>query len=364
MYTLNQQFLLLLESLNISKNTIRKFYKNYHYVDDFFKLFDGDKNEVFGFNAKEYKMIKTAILNKNHEKFIQKLDKMRIFCLFYGCEYYPKNYIDMDDAPIVLYTIGDVSLLSCTLISIIGTRKPTNYGKSVLKTFVKGLLDANVIPVSDLAYGIDGLVASECLDCNGKTIALLAGGLNSIYPSNHTNLARQIVKSGGLLISMYQPGIKPEKSYFVERNRMLAGISDGLLLVEAGEKSATINTVNNALNLGKELFVVPGNINSEMSVGTNNLIAEIPDAFTISPSHIIDRLGLEIVKTNKNEEKFKMELSPEQSIIIDVLYEGELSFDELQEKTKLNVKTLATLLTTLEINGLIKKLPGNYYEKN
>ena len=363
MYTKNQQFLLLLESLRFSKNTIQKFYFNYKFNEDFFKLFEIN-DDIFPFNKKEINQIKTAILNKNHEKFIQKLNKMKIFCVFYNDDYYPKNYINIDSPPIVLYTIGDVGLFNNhPLLSVIGTRKPTKYGKLVVDCFVKNLVDASIVTVSDLAYGIDGFVASSTLEQKGKHIALLAGGLNSIYPSSHTNLARQIIKSGGLLVTEHQPGVKPEISHFINRNRLLAGLSDGLLLIEAGEKSATINTVNHAINFGKELFVIPGNINSDMSKGTNNLISEIPDSFTISPNDIINRFGYEVVKSNKNVVETKMELSHDESIIIDVLFEGELSFDELQEKTKLNVKTLATLLTTLEINGLIKKLPGNYYEK-
>lgn len=362
-YNKNQQFLLLLESLNISKNAIKKFYTDYKNCENYFALFN-ENNAFRIFKDKEIKLIKNAILNKNYENYIEKLNKMKIFCLFYGDDNYPKNLLNIDDAPIILYTIGDVSLLKFPMVSIIGTRKPTKYGKSIVETFTKNLSEAGIVTVSDLAYGIDGFVASETINIKGKHIALLAGGLSKIYPTSHTNLARQIVKNGGLLISEHKPEIKPEKSYFIDRNKLLAGISDGLLLVEAGEKSATINTVNFAINFGRELFVVPGNINSEMSVGTNKLISELPHTFTISANDIIERLGLEIVKSDKNLTENKIELTAEESIIIDILYEGELSFDELQEKTKLNVKTLATLLTTLEINGLIKKLPGNYYEKN
>lgn len=362
MYTNNQQFLLLLDSMNFSKHIINKFCNNFSDRDDYINsIIDNKINALSVFSSKELEKIKTAILNKNHLKIIEKLNKMKIFCLFKDSQNYPKHYLNIDEMPHILYTIGDTSLLSTPMISIIGTRKPTRYGKEVVSIFVKGLSKSGIVLVSDLAYGIDGLVASETLDNKGKTIALLAGGFSSIYPTSHTNLAKQIVKNGGLLITQYKPETKPEKSYFIERNKMLAAISDGLLLIEAGENSATINTINNAINYGRDIFVVPGNITSDMSRGTNNLISEIPDSFTISPNEIIEKLGFEI-KT-ENETYTSIELSLEESIIIDALYGGELSFDELQEKTKLNVKTLATLLTTLEINGLIKKLPGNYYEK-
>lgn len=364
MYTSNQQFILLLQQMRFSKTLINKFCKYFPNSNDYIDDVMNDKiNALSVFNNSDLNKIKTAILNKNHLNYIEKLNKMKIFCIFKDSNYYPKSLLEIENSPNVLYTIGDISLLKSVKLSIIGTRKPTKYGKEVVSLFVKNLASAGIVPVSDLAYGIDGLVASESVGNNTKTIALLAGGLTSIYPSSHTSLARQIVKNGGLLVTEYPPYVKPEKSFFIERNRLLAGICEGVLLIEAGENSATMNTINNAVDFGKEIFVVPGNITSDMSKGTNKLISEIPHSFTISPNEIIERFGLNVQNLDKEIVDCLIKLSNDESIIIDALYEGELSFDELQEKTKLNVKTLATLLTTLEINGLIKKLPGNYYEK-
>ena len=363
MYTKNEQFLLLLDHLKFSKTLIHKFIERFN-TEDYFDLVKNDDERLVSiFKDKDIKQIKTAISLKNYENLIQKLNKMHILCIFFGSENYPLNFANISDAPIVLYTIGNIELLNQPMISIVGTRKPTKYGKDVVSFFVKGLARAGIVTVSDLAYGIDGLVASETLDAGGKTIALLAGGLDSIYPSNHTTLARQIVKSGGLLVTEHLPGIKPISAFFVERNRLLASISEGLLLIEAAEGSNTMSTVGYALNFGKELFVVPGNITSDLSAGTNKLISEIPDAFTISPDEITQRFGL-VVKSDKKQENQNIELTREESIIIDALYEEELPFDDLQEKTKINPSTLSSLLTSLEINGLIKKLPGNYYVKN
>jgi len=363
MYTENEQFLLLLDYLKFSKTLIHKFIERFDSEDYFNLIKTNDERLVSIFKDKDIKQLKTAILSKNHEKLIQKLNKMHILCIFFGSEYYPSNFTNIKDAPIVLYTIGDVELFHQPMISIIGTRKPTKYGKDVVSYFVKGLAKTGIVTVSDLAYGIDGLVASETLSAGGKTIAILAGGLDSIYPSNHTALARQIVKNGGLLVTEHLPGVKPIAAFFVERNRLLASISEGLLLIEAAEGSNTMATVSHALNFGKELFVVPGNITSVLSVGTNKLISEIPDAFTISPNEIAERFGI-VVNSDENQENKNVELTNEESIIIDILYESEMSFDYIQEKTKINPSILSSLLTSLEINGLIKKLPGNYYVKN
>jgi len=363
MYTNIQQMIVLLNSLNFSNSKILKFYEYFKDEDDIIELIkEYPESLKMVFTDKEIKDIKTAILKEIHVKTIEKLNKMRIFCLFYDADEYPNNLISISDPPMVLYCLGDKSLLrSKKLVAIVGSRKPTRYGKDITEKFVKDLLNIGIIPVSDLAYGIDGIVAESAVNNHGKTVVLLAGGLDSIYPASHTELARKVVKNGGLLISEFLPNIKPIKPYFIERNRILAAISDGLLVVEASETSATFSTVNFALEYGRELFVIPGNITSETSKGTNKLISEIPHSFTISVQDIIDRFGLTEQIVNERTEQINMQLSPEERLIIDALKEGELNFDELQEKTKINIKNLATLLTRLEISGLIKKLPGNYY---
>ena len=363
MYTKNQKILLLIDSLEISKTIVHKFIKKYNGCDFVDVIYRQDGNLKNIFKDDDLTNIKNAISCGKYEKIVEKLNKSHIFCLFYGCKGYPEEYLNLKDAPIVLYTIGDVNLLTCPKISIIGTRKPTKYGKDVVSIFVKKFADCGLVTVSDLAFGIDGLVASETLDVQGKTIAILAGGLDNIYPTNHTELARNIVKSGGLLLTEHPLGVKTYNSYFVERNRLLAGLCDGLLVVEASQASATMNTVDHALNFGKELFVVPGNITSELSKGTNKLISEIPHSFTISPVEVIEKLGI-LINSENDPESNNVDLTDDEKSLIDALYEGEMSFDDLQEKTKINVSTLSSLLTSLEISGLIKKLPGNYYSKN
>ena len=363
MYTKLQEIVILLKLLKFSNVKIRKFYD--YYADDDL-IIDRVKTNPeclkIAFNDKEIKEIKNAILQEKHVKMLERLAKMRIMCVFYDSENYPKNLKNIDnEIPVVLFAIGDLSLLKQKMVAIIGTRKPSRYGKEITNKFVKDLCKSSVIPVSDLAYGIDYEVANAVVECKGKTIVLLAGGLDSIYPSSYTEIARKIVKCGGLLISEHLPGDKIQKSYFLERNKLLAGITDGLMVVEAGEKSATFNTVNYALSFGKELFVVPGNITSSTSVGTNKLISEMPHSFTISSNDILERFGVNIVSDDHVKDKININLSNEEKLIVSIVNEGEIHFDELQEKTKINTKTLATLLTMLEINGLIKKLPGNYY---
>ena len=361
--TLNQEFILMLDYLGFSKQKILKFYKKFINIDNLYELFKTNTETFYSlFSFEEIKKIKSAISSGIGLKTAQKLAKLGIFALFYGEDDYPESLINIPDSPVVLYGIGDKRLLSETLISIIGTRTPTRYGKDVTEIFTKSLSSAGLVTVSGLAYGLDGMVASSTLDVNGKTIAVLGGGLDKIYPSNNTELARKIVKNGGLLLSDYLPGVRPQAHFFIERNRIIAGLSLGLIVTEAGEESGTFSTIKFALDYGKELFVVPGNITAEKCKGTNKIIAEIPHSFTISPVEVLERLGLDILNKSLDIVQNKIEISSEEKVILNLLKEDEISFDELQELTNFNVKTLTTLLTTMEINGLIEKLPGNYYK--
>ena len=356
------EFILLCDALKINKQKILKFVLCYGDKNDVFDALKNNNMKPFEmFSQNEIGSIKNAFLSNIHVKTMQKLEKLGIKPIFYGDNNYPERLVNIDNSPVVIYTIGDVELLSSVSVSIIGSREPTRYGKDVAELFSKTLAMAQVVTVSGLAYGIDGIVAQSTIEVNGKTIAVLAGGLDKIYPSSHTALARQIIEKGGLILSEYLPGVAPQKHFFIARNRLIAALSLGLVVVEAGEKSGTLITARYAINYGRELFVVPGNINSEKSLGTNKLISELPDSFTISPAEIIGKLGIKYEIKPDNMHYSTSELSSNEKLVIECLKSQELSFDELQELTQIDVKILSTLLTSLEISGLIKKLPGNYY---
>lgn len=356
------EFVLLCDAVKINKQKIFRFVQMCdREVDCFDAIKHNDDILKSVFSNDDIKLIKNAISSNLGEKTAQKLEKMHIISIFYGDVDYPERLAQIDNPPVVLYAVGDTKLLSSVSVSIIGSRQPTRYGKEVAELFSKTLSRVGVVTVSGLAFGIDGIVASSTIEENAKTIAVVAGGLDKIYPSSHTELARRIIKSGGLIISEYLPGVAPQKHFFIARNRIIAAISLGLVVVEAGEKSGTLITARYAINYGREIFVVPGNINSEKSFGTNSLIAEIPDSFTISPVEIIKKLGLKYEEDVLLENKNEVELSPDEKLIVECLKSDELSFDDLQEATQIDVKNLSTLLTRLEISGLIKKLPGNFY---
>lgn len=303
--------------------------------------------------------LKNAISCENIENYASELQKHHIKVISVVDKEYPKQLKEVDDFPVCLYYKGDVSLLSKNCIAIIGTRKPTFYGRDVTALFAKELSLGGMVTVSGLAYGLDSEVALATLGAKGKTIAVMGGGLDSIYPAQNQNLADEIVSKGGLLISEYPIFRRPTQYSFLERNRIISGISLGVVVVEAGKKSGTINTIRHAIDQGREVFAVPGSIFSPASEGVNELISEIPDVFTTTPKQILKRLNIGNDTGEKEQENAK--IIGDEKLIVETLYEGEMDFDTLQAKTHISSKCLISLLTRMEISGLIKKLPGNFY---
>lgn len=301
------------------------------------------------------------------DKLIETLDNLNIYCLIIENSYYSKLLSNIADPPFVLYTKGDVKLLNKNCLAVVGTRKPTRYGREVAEDFSKKLANSGLVLCSGLAFGIDTCVAQACVDLKLPTIAVLAGGLDSIYPAANFNLSEQILNFGGLLVSEYPPHVKPTQYSFLERNRIISGISLGVLVVEAGERSGATATANDAIEQGRELFVIPGNITSYASVGCNNLINAMPDCFCIRADQILKTLKIDTNNDTKNTSKEKtassIQFGFEENLILDAMGQEELSVDELQEITQIDAKTLLSKLTTLEIGGIIKKVAGNYYVK-
>lgn len=350
-------FLLYLNDKLVSNKVMCFVYENFNKLSDL-NFIETELKKVV--QEKNYLLIKNAILNKKYENAEQNLKKCGVKALFYGDLDYPNALKNIDDFPIILYYKGNLKLLNEKSIAIVGTRKPTIYGRETTRYFASTLSKAGLVTVSGLAYGLDMEVAESSLKVKGKTIAVLGGGLDKIYPAQNTNLANQIVENDGLLLSLYPPFHEPTKYSFLERNRIISGLSLGTIIIEAGESSGTLNTANHAIEQGRELFVVPANINSVASKGSNKLIEDMPDTFTISPERVLKVLKIEPIINNNDKEK-NVELSADMKKIVELLYEGEKDFETLLIQTKLDSKTLISLLTIMEINGLIKKLAGNFY---
>lgn len=220
----------------------------------------------------------TEILNKQYrrglERYEEYMKKNNIELISIYDQYYPKKLQEIYDKPITLFIKGNKEILNSFSLAIVGCRENTQYGERVTKNISYEIAKNGIVTVSGLAKGIDSIAHKATLQSGGKTIAVVGNGLDIVYPEENTLLANEIVKRGGAIISEYVIGTKPEKMNFPARNRIISGLSSGVVVVEAKKKSGTMITVDFALEQGKEVFAIPGNITSKNSEGTNELIKQ------------------------------------------------------------------------------------------
>jgi DNA processing protein len=255
------------------------------------------------------------------------------------------------------YFIGTLPDTRIPTVAIIGTRKPTAYGKEVTHTLAYDLAARGVVIVSGLALGVDAIAHQAALEAHGITIAVLPGSVDQIYPRTHADLARRIVEDGGAIISEYEPPTEPREFRFLERNRIVSALSDAIIITEAAARSGTLSTAAHALEQGKEVFVVPGNITSPLSAGCNNLIKQGAHPITSALDVI------EIIAPNLLQPQAVLALgnTPLESTIITLLQSGIRDGDDLQSQSNINASEFAQTLTILEINGVIRALGGNQW---
>ncbi len=240
------------------------------------KIYNLSKEQLLKIKGIGEEVVKNIVVSKNqkllnyHIKYMKE-NNIRIINI---CEKnYPQVLKEIYDPPISLYIKGNTNILNNKSIAIVGCRDCTNYGRSAAKYFAYNLTKKNINIVSGLAKGVDSYAHIGSLS-TGNTIAVLGNGLDTIYPKENTELAKEIIKNGGTIISEYPCGTKPNKMNFPARNRIISGMCDGIIVIEAKEKSGTLITVDFALEQGRDVFVIPGNINSVNSVGTNELIKQ------------------------------------------------------------------------------------------
>lgn len=250
-------------------------------------------------------------------------------------------------------------LLEHPRVAIVGSRKVTPYGQVVTTRLAGELARAGVIIISGLAIGVDGFAHRAALEAGGITLAVLAGGLDHIHPATHYQLAQRILDQGGALVSEYSEGASTYKQNFIERNRLVAGLSHAILITEAAENSGTLHTARFALEQGREVLAVPGNITSPVSAGTNNLIKGGATPVT-SPDDVFHALGLQQASTKSAPKG----TTPEEQTLIDLLARGENEGPILLVKSKLEISCFNQTLTMLEITGKVRSLGANRWSLN
>lgn len=237
-------------------------------------------------------------------------------------------------------------------VAIVGSRKISPYGKLVTSKLAQELSRHKVVIVSGLAFGVDAQAHQAAVAEGKAVVAVLACGLDAIYPASHYQLAQKIIECGGSIVSEYPDGVPPLKANFIARNRIISGLSHGVLITEAAERSGSLHTANFALEQGREVFAIPGNITSPTSLGTNNLIKTGATPVT-NTQDILDVFGV-----RRNEVASILPANQMEAALLDLLDTGILSTNELLSGSELSPDTFNQTLTMLEITGKIKAL-GN-----
>lgn len=265
---------------------------------------------------------------------------------------FPATLSLIDDPVKQLYALGNTELLkSKPRLGVVGSRRVTSYGREVTTDLVNSAARAGAIIVSGLAIGVDGIAHEAALNAGGSTIAVLPSSLRQVYPASHQPLARRILREGGLLISEYSKVEQPRRHYFIKRNRIIAAVSEKLMVTEAAMGSGTRHTVEATIAEGKDVLAVPGDINKHSSSYANYLLQHDCEAI-FSTHDLLSILGL-------NENLMKSKYQPEsedEKTIIKALDTSALTFNELLENSDLEVSTLNIQLTMLEIKGAIEPI--------
>lgn len=291
------------------------------------------------------------------QKWIDELEQKEIRYISIKNEEYPELLKQIFDPPIGLYIKGFFPDDNIDKVSIVGARKCSSYGSSVAYKLAKDLAKANVVVVSGMATGIDGMAHKGILDGGGQTIAVLGTGVDICYPLEHKELMERIIQNG-CVISEYPPGTMGYPQNFAKRNRIISGLSAMTIVVEAGKRSGTFITADQALENGREVFVVPGNITSALSEGTNDLIKQGCPIIT-EYEDVLYALG--IAYTEKEKQVFKKSMSDnmakEEEDVYDCISQEAIDVETISRTLKRSIQEVQYSLTLLEVMGKIRKLP-------
>jgi len=333
----------------------------------------GSAQEVFNLPNNELKALKKigfAIIeakedSKLHDRIYQELEfcaKNQIECITYSSNNYPKRLKHCSDAPLVLFHKGNSDLNKQRIVSIVGTRRVTQYGKQITIEIVEALSHLDVTIVSGMAYGVDIIAHRESLKNNIPTIGVLGHGLDRLYPRDHIGTAKKMTLNGGLLTE-FMTDTNPDRENFPKRNRIVAGMTDATIVVESAKKGGSLITAKLANDYNRDVFAVPGKITDEFSAGCNWLIKT-------NQAHVIESVkDIEYIMGWKNDQKKKdiqkqlfVELNEHEKLIINSIQSGNISIDDIAVSTSMPMSKISSDLLMMEFRGLVRQLPGKKYE--
>ena len=335
----------------------------------------GDAQSIFKAKKKELEAIEgigTVRANSikafsdftGSEAEIKFIEKYKIAPLFLTGKNYPQRLLNCYDSPVILYYRGTADLNTAKIISIVGTRNCSEYGKAVTEKLIADLTEQNILVVSGLAFGIDTIAHKAALKNNLQTVGVLAHGLDRIYPTQNKTLAKQMTEQGGLLTDFIS-NTNPDKQNFPKRNRIVAGMCDALIVIESGKKGGSLITAELGNGYNKDVFAVPGKITDTKSEGCNYLIKQNKASLITCANDLVELMNWDPKEKNqkKKQRELFIELTPDEKIIVDILQQREnIQIDELYFKSGLSSSAVATALLMLEMQNVVASLPGKVYK--
>lgn len=309
-------------------------------------------------------LITTEDVMARAEEELAFIEKNNINPIFYLDSNYPKRLRECEDGPILLYTQGNTNFNNNRVLSIVGTRKPTPYGTKLTEQIVETLAQTNCLIVSGLAFGIDITSHKAALKHSLQTVGIVAHGLDMLYPAGHAKYLKKMLDNGGIATD-FTSGTFPDRMFFPRRNRIIAGLADATLVIEAAEKSGTLITAELAHGYNRDVLALPGNVDSEYSKGCNKLIKENKASLITSGEDIIKLLDWEdsdgTAKTV--QPTLFVDLSADEQTLVDILRIAKtMPIDEIGFKANFPPSKCSSLLFTLEFKGVVKALPGKVYQ--
>lgn len=331
-------------------------------VSAIFTLSLRDLEYLTGLSKKVLKHMNRELALQQAEKQLAFFEKNKVHTYFIQHPDYPRRLKQCEDAPTLLFGTGNLDLNPLRCIAVVGTRNATAYGREICENLIASLVGKNILVVSGMAYGIDICVHQLCVKHNVPTIGVLGHGLDRLYPSAHKNTALKMLETGGLLTE-FLPGTNPDRENFPMRNRIVAGMCDATIVVESKNKGGSLITADLANDYSRDVFAVPGCIGQTYSEGCNALISASKAHLYCSPEHFLKWMGWEeSKKAVKAQRQLFNSLSEDEKTMIDLLQaEGEQHMDSLAFKSKFPISKTSAVLFQLEMNGLVKALPGRKY---
>ncbi|MGL5971373.1 MAG: DNA-processing protein DprA [Cetobacterium sp.] len=347
-----------LKLVGLKSSKIRALMNNYERYKEIFTNLDELKN-ILNFTHEDTELVMKSIDNEQYLDIVNFLESNKIGLIDMNDFRYPENLKNIAKPPLFLFYKGDIDLLNKErMISVIGTRRSTKYGELGCQSVVKDLVDGEVVVVSGLALGIDSLAHGEALRLKGKTVAVLGCGINVNYPRTNTKLRKEIEKNG-LVISEFSLNSEPTPEKFPVRNRIIAGLTKGTIVIESSMKGGSLITANQALEEGRDVFAIPGDITYPLSQGCNELIKKSHAKLVTSGEDILKEYNWS--KKSQAGEEFNR-LTGIKLKIYTVL-KTKMHLEEIKKELVCNTSELLSNLMELEIEGYVQSLPAGHYRR-